>query len=149
VTRTRKHWTSIHTGPFLTFSHRHTFHSYHRIIYPALFEVPFTSPPIPLTRAHRTLHSSQYLLACVDAGGFNNIRLQFETIVVIAVITGRTFVMPPARRWYLLGPKELNYNDFFGARCQPCFSNVVHMCAMTSLGLCWAASPQHNCHKLW
>eukprot|EP00035_Acanthoeca_spectabilis_P000254 m.72153 g.72153 ORF g.72153 m.72153 type:complete len:383 (+) comp10097_c0_seq1:213-1361(+) len=55
----------------------------------------------------------KYLLMCVDAGGFNNIRLQFETIVALGFLMGRTLVLPPNRRWYLLGSRQLNYADFF------------------------------------
>jgi GDP-fucose protein O-fucosyltransferase len=38
-----------------------------------------------------------------DGGGWNNIRMAMETVVGLAVATGRTLVLPPAQRMYLLG----------------------------------------------
>ena len=44
----------------------------------------------------------RYVSFDADIGGLNNIRLGFEYAVVIAAITGRTLVLPPARPWYLI-----------------------------------------------
>jgi len=44
----------------------------------------------------------KYLSFEVDGGGFNNIRIAFEFMVMLSVITGRTLVLPPARGWYLI-----------------------------------------------
>eukprot|EP00041_Stephanoeca_diplocostata_P019612 m.426018 g.426018 ORF g.426018 m.426018 type:complete len:499 (-) comp21350_c0_seq1:83-1579(-) len=62
---------------------------------------------IPKTR------EGKYLLMVFDRGGFNNIRLQFETIVALGMLMGRTLVVPASRPWYLLGSKQLNYENFF------------------------------------
>ena len=37
-----------------------------------------------------------------DEGGFNNMRMAMETVLVFAAATGRTLVMPPRQRFYLL-----------------------------------------------
>ena len=45
----------------------------------------------------------RFLAFDVDLGGFNNILMQFEIMVVLASLTGRTLVLPPATPFYLLG----------------------------------------------
>ncbi len=45
---------------------------------------------------------SRYIVFDVDQGGLNNIRLVFEYVAVLAVVTGRTLVLPPRSAWYLL-----------------------------------------------
>jgi len=54
----------------------------------------------------------QYLTFEPDQGGWNNIRMAMETILVIAHAMGRTLVLPPEDRMYLLGQK-LDFHDFF------------------------------------
>ena len=57
-----------------------------------------------------------------DHGGFNNIRMAFETVVVLAHAMGRTLVLPPSQRFYLLNKgnvesskkrEEFGFEDFF------------------------------------
>jgi len=47
-------------------------------------------------------HKNRYVAFDIDQGGLNNIRMVFEYAVVIAAITRRTLVLPPARPWYLI-----------------------------------------------
>lgn len=42
----------------------------------------------------------------VDYGGFNNVRMTLETLLVFAKATGRTIVLPPKSPIYLLKPKQ-------------------------------------------
>jgi hypothetical protein len=46
--------------------------------------------------------ANRYIVFDVDEGGWNNIRLVFEYVAVLAAITGRTLVLPPRSPWYLI-----------------------------------------------
>ena len=73
----------------------------------------------PITPHHAEL-DQKYLTFEYDAGGWNNVRMGVECVVVFAHATGRTLVAPPAQNLYLLGApnphsqkRKLGFNDFF------------------------------------
>ena len=61
----------------------------------------------------------QYMTFEPDGGGWNNIRMAMETVVVLAHAMGRTLVMPPAQGMYLLRKDrgkqntDFSFADFF------------------------------------
>ena len=57
---------------------------------------------------------AKYVTFEPDPGGWNNIRMQFETILVFALATGRIFVLPPDQPMYLLnkGKGKANHHGF-------------------------------------
>lgn len=61
----------------------------------------------------------QYMTFEPDGGGWNNIRMAMETVVGLAIATGRTLVLPPEQRMYLLGQgrgkqkTDFSFMDFF------------------------------------
>jgi len=63
--------------------------------------------------------ATKYLTFEPDEGGFNNIRMSMETAVAMAHAMGRTLVMPPDQRMYLLGKTDkhskntLSFEDFY------------------------------------
>ena len=61
----------------------------------------------------------KYMTFEPDGGGWNNIRMAMESVIGLAVSMGRTLVMPPDKKMYLLakgGKKEkkhFGFSDFF------------------------------------
>jgi len=79
-------------------------------------DMQYESPITP----HHAEHDQKYLTFEYDAGGWNNVRMGVECVVVFAHATGRTLVAPPAQNLYLLGApnphsqkRKLGFNDFF------------------------------------
>lgn len=62
---------------------------------------------------------TKYLTFEPDQGGWNNIRMAWETVLVLAHAMGRTLVLPPDSEMYLLGKgdkkqkKKFGFDDFF------------------------------------
>ncbi|MFT7533008.1 MAG: hypothetical protein ACI9FD_004043 [Gammaproteobacteria bacterium] len=57
--------------------------------------------------AFTNTHKNRYLAFDIDQGGLNNIRMVFEYAVVIAAITRRTLILPPAQPWYLINQARM------------------------------------------
>jgi hypothetical protein len=95
------------------------------------------------------LASDKYICFDVDIGGFNNIRMQFEYVVVLAAITGRTLVLPPPAPWYLInwGPIQregdidgvCDYGEFFDI---PTLKKYVKVQAGYPAGATWLCASQ-------
>jgi len=61
----------------------------------------------------------KYLTFEPDGGGWNNIRMAMESTIMLAIAMGRTLVMPPQKKMYLLGKNQggqrhhFSFVDFF------------------------------------
>jgi len=61
----------------------------------------------------------KYMTFEPDGGGWNNIRMGMESTIAMAVAMGRTLVMPPQKKMYLLGSQKdgqqhhFSFADFF------------------------------------
>lgn len=72
---------------------------------------------------HQGPDITQYLSFEPDGGGWNNIRMNMETVLALAFAMGRTLVLPPEKEFYLLGKtkaehggeqkKTFSFNNFF------------------------------------
>ena len=80
----------------------------------------YESPITP----HHGLHHDRYLSFEYDQGGWNNVRMSLECLIVVAHAMGRTLVIPPQQHLYLLGAThqdkhdkkahdEMGFEDFF------------------------------------
>eukprot|EP00980_Cylindrotheca_fusiformis_P003484 scaffold781_cov132-Cylindrotheca_fusiformis.AAC.3 len=70
---------------------------------------------------HNASGPTQYLTFEPDEGGWNNIRMAMETILTTSFAMGRTLVLPPHQRMYLLNKKDKNQRDAFS------FEHFFHM----------------------
>ncbi|KAH8046788.1 hypothetical protein JL721_12313 [Aureococcus anophagefferens] len=65
------------------------------------------------------LAGDRFLTFVPDLGGWNNVRLSFENVLVLARSTGRTLVLPPPQTYYLLTNCKRNcvfgFDDFLPA----------------------------------
>lgn len=61
------------------------------------YDQHFRSPFLPYDKEER------FLTFEPDSGGWNNIRMSLEILMVFAAVTGRTLVLPPNEPMYLLG----------------------------------------------
>lgn len=80
----------------------------------------YESPITP----HHDLHHDRYLTFEYDNGGWNNVRMSLESLIVVAHAMGRTLVVPPQQHLYLIDQlhkdshdekpnKDMGFEDFF------------------------------------
>lgn len=67
----------------------------------------YESPITP----HHDLHHDRYITFEYDQGGWNNVRMGMEILIVMAHAMGRTLVLPPAQHLYLLGKTHKDKHD--------------------------------------
>ena len=107
----------------------HTFLSFRSFVTMALLfrqrrttDIPSDSRYVSPFHVQKTASSvPQYMTFEPDGGGWNNIRMAMETVVGLAIATGRTLVLPPEQRFYLLGQgrgqenvkTDFSFMDFF------------------------------------
>jgi GDP-fucose protein O-fucosyltransferase len=83
-------------------------------------DIDYESPITP----HHGDHHDKYLSFEYDQGGWNNVRMSLECLIVVAHAMGRTLVVPPQQHLYLLGRThkdkhdkqahdEMGFEDFF------------------------------------
>eukprot|EP01038_Epipyxis_sp_PR26KG_P009771 gene9771-13143_t len=70
-------------------------------------DIEFESPITP----HHNEHHDKYLTFEYDHGGWNNVRMGIESLVVVAHAIGRTIVFPPQQHLYLLDKKHKDEKD--------------------------------------
>jgi len=79
----------------------------------------YLSPMHPLNDPHTPNDMERFLTFEPDSGGWNNIRMAMETALVMSHAMGRTLVLPPEQRMYLLDKlkgeqqSSFGFNDFF------------------------------------
>ena len=61
----------------------------------------------------KTSQDTKYLTFEPDGGGWNNIRMAMESVIGLAIAMGRTLVMPPQKKMYLLGKNDNHQSNHF------------------------------------
>ena len=93
----------------------------------------YESPLRPVTREQTPYDQQKYVVFEPDWGGWNNIRMAAETVMIFAHATGRTLVLPPNMKFYLLNknPTEVEnqstFDKFFDFRKIKEGMNIITM----------------------
>jgi len=74
----------------------------------------FTSPLRSTSGKSAPLLDQRYVVFQSDLGGWNNIRMALETVIMIALVTGRILVLPPPAVLYLLHMNKKWDTNFSG-----------------------------------
>lgn len=88
----------------------------------------------PFKQKHRS--QRRYMTFEPDGGGWNNIRMAMETVVGLAIGMGRTLVLPPQKKMYLLGKQDskqkhhFDFDDFFPMRQMAAENAAIDMITM-------------------
>ena len=70
-------------------------------------DAQYESPITP----HHANHHDRYLSFEYDQGGWNNVRMSLECLIVVAHAMGRTLIIPPQQHLYLLGQNHQDKHD--------------------------------------
>lgn len=70
-------------------------------------DAEYESPVTP----HHDEHHDKYLTFAYDGGGWNNVRMGVECLIVIAHAMGRTLVIPPQEHLYLLDREHKDQHE--------------------------------------
>jgi len=106
--------TRDRAGGYLGGSGHSTYYETHQ--HPFL---PKPLPPISLDDPLSSRIRRRYITFEPDTGGWNNLRMSLENIIVLAAVSGRTLVLPPEQTMYLLDARKgdtrrgRQYTDFF------------------------------------
>ena len=90
----------------------------------------YESPLRPATREQTPYDQQKYVVFEPDWGGWNNIRMSAEAVMIFAHATGRTLVMPPNMVFYLLDKGKDNkstFHKFFDFRKVKEGMNIITM----------------------
>ena len=98
--------------------------------------VKFWRPPTEADLAYKTPFYTEGVIKYVtfepDVGGWNNIRMQMEAVLVFAAATGRTLVLPPDQPMYLLNKGKGHHNEHSFADFFP-FDYISHVVPVVSM----------------
>jgi len=99
----------------------------------ATFASPYYNPLIQESKAPP--HRTKYLTFEMDGSGWNNIRLSFENMMLLAHSMGRTLVMPPKRQIAhgmpdIHGSKTISFDDFYDINAISAKQNGLNIISM-------------------
>ncbi len=80
------------------------------------------SPPF---KKYKIKPNDKFIIFNYDGGGFNNIRISFEVIIIMAKLLNRVLVIPPKKEFYLLNGQSTCIFDFYSRKN---LSNYINIC---------------------
>ena len=88
-------------------------------------DASYLSPMHPLNDPYTPDDTERFLTFEPDHGGWNNIRMAMETALVMSHAMGRTLVLPPEQRMYLIDKMKSSQKSSFG------FNDFFHLDAIS------------------